>query len=78
MGNFILHDDRQIRFWEDSWLGITPLKIQYLNLYNIVRKKGVTVAKIFSLRPLNISFHKNLVAKNLLFWHALVIRLMDI
>jgi hypothetical protein len=35
MGNFILQDGRQIRFWEDSWLGTTPLKIQYPNLYNI-------------------------------------------
>jgi hypothetical protein len=36
MGNFNLHDGKQIRFWEDSWLGTTPLRLQYLNLYNIV------------------------------------------
>jgi hypothetical protein len=78
MGNFILHDGRQIRFWEDSWLGTTPLKLQYPNLYNIVRRKDATVAKIFSSRPLNVSFRRNLVAKNLLSWHDLVMRLMDI
>jgi hypothetical protein len=78
MGNFILHDGRQIRFWEDSWLGTTPLKIQYSNLYNIVLRKDAMVAEIFSSRPLNISFHRNLVAENLLSWHALVMRLMDI
>jgi hypothetical protein len=78
MDTFILHDGRQIRFWEDSWLGTTPLNIQYPDLYNIVRRKDATVAEIFSSRPLNISFHRNLVVENLLSWHALVMRLMDI
>jgi hypothetical protein len=78
MDNFNLHDGRQIRFYEDSWLGTTPLRLQYLNLYNIVRRKDATVADIFSLRPLNISFCRNLVAENLLSWHDLVMRLMDI
>jgi hypothetical protein len=55
-----------------------PLRLQYLNLYNIVRRKDATVANIFSLRPLNISFRRNLVAENLLSWHDLVTRLMDI
>jgi hypothetical protein len=78
MGNFNIHDGRQTRFWEDSWLGITPLNQQYPNLYNIVRRRNATVADIFSSRPLNVSFHRNLVAKNLLAWHDLVSRLMDI
>jgi hypothetical protein len=78
MGTFILHDGRQIRFWEDSWLGTTPLNIQYPNLYNIVRRKDATVAEIFSSRPLNVSFRRNLVVENLQSRHALVLRLMDI
>jgi hypothetical protein len=36
MGNFDVHDGRQTRLWEDSWLGTTRLKHQYPNLYNIV------------------------------------------
>jgi hypothetical protein len=78
MDNFNLHDGRQIRFYEDSWLGTTPLRLQYPNLYTIVQRKDATVVDIFSLRPLNISFHRNLVAENLLSWHDLVMRLMDI
>jgi hypothetical protein len=78
MCNFNLHDGRQIRFREDSWLGTTLLKLQYLNLYNIVRRQNATVADIFSLRPLNVSFCRNLVAENLLSWHDLVMRLLDI
>jgi hypothetical protein len=59
MGNFNIQDGIQITFWKDSWLGATPLKQQYPNLYNIVQRKNAMVANIFSLRPLNISFHRN-------------------
>jgi hypothetical protein len=64
MGNFKLQDGRQIRFWEDIWLGGTTLKDQYPNLYNIIQKKSATVIKTFRTRPLNISF-RSLVAANL-------------
>jgi hypothetical protein len=84
MGMFNVHDGRQTRFWEDSWLGITPLKQQYSNLYkysnlyNIVRRRNSTVVKIFSSRLLNVSFRRSLVAENLLVWHELVGRIMNI
>jgi hypothetical protein len=35
-------------------------------------------AEIFSSRPLNVSFRRNLVAENLKSWHDLVIRLINI
>jgi hypothetical protein len=56
MGRFQLQDEKEIRFWEDTCLGDTALKVQYPNLFNIVRQKSATVAEVFSLRPLNISF----------------------
>jgi hypothetical protein len=77
MGNFNINDGRQVRFWKDAWLGTAPLKQQYLNLYNIVRRRNATVADIFNSRPLNVSF-QNLIAENLLSWHDLVRRLIDI
>jgi hypothetical protein len=39
VGNFILQDDKQVKFWEDRWLGEITLKDQYPTLYNIVRRK---------------------------------------
>jgi hypothetical protein len=36
MGTFNVYDGRQTRFWEDSWLGTTPLKQKYPALYNVV------------------------------------------
>jgi hypothetical protein len=69
MDNFNLHDGRQIRFWEDSWLGTMPLKLHYPNLYNIVRRKNAMVADIFSLRPLNVPL--NTTVGHCKGWHLL-------
>jgi hypothetical protein len=43
MGSFILQDGKEIRFWEDIWLGNSAFKVQYPNLFNIVRKKNAAV-----------------------------------
>jgi hypothetical protein len=56
MGSFHLQDDKEIRFWKDTWLENTSLKEQYPNLFNIVRRKNASVEEIFSSRPLNVSF----------------------
>jgi len=37
-GNFVIKDGSQVRFWEDIWLGNSPLREQYPQLYNIVKK----------------------------------------
>jgi hypothetical protein len=50
MSSFKLQDGKQIRFWEDKWLGAKALKEDYPNLYNIVRRKSATVADIFHPR----------------------------
>jgi hypothetical protein len=78
MGTFKLQDGKQIRFWEDKWLGTNALKEEYPNLYNIVRRKNATVTDIFRSSPLNISFRRSLVAENLNSWHHLVQRLAHI
>jgi hypothetical protein len=43
-GRFRVQDGSQTRFWEDLWLGKDPLTVKYPNLFNIVRKKNVSVA----------------------------------
>jgi hypothetical protein len=52
---------------------INTLKEQYPNLYNIARKKNATISDIFSTRPLNISFRRNLMDDNLQSWHNMVL-----
>jgi hypothetical protein len=61
LGSFKLQDGKQIRFWEDKWLGANVLKDDYPNLYDIVRRKNATLAEIFRTQPLNISFRRSLV-----------------
>ncbi|WVZ76812.1 hypothetical protein U9M48_024743, partial [Paspalum notatum var. saurae] len=44
-----------VRFWKDTWCGNRPLKFLYPSLFNIVRKKGVTMADVKRSIPLDIS-----------------------
>ncbi|WVZ49290.1 hypothetical protein U9M48_000659 [Paspalum notatum var. saurae] len=75
LSSFILHDGSQIRFWEDRWFGHLPLKIQYPSLYNIARKKNVTISSVFSSIPLNISFRRALVGEKHQKWERLVTKI---
>ena len=77
-GNFRLQDGKHVRFWEDKWLGMSSLKEQYPNLYNIVRRKNAMVADIMSFVPFNISFRRSLVGQNLVSWHNLVLPLVNV
>jgi hypothetical protein len=65
MGKFIVGDGSQTRFCEDAWLDNTPFKNQYSSLYNIVRKKSVTVTTVLRSNPLNVAFRRSLVGNNL-------------
>jgi hypothetical protein len=63
-GSFVVRDDKKTRFWEDTWLGDTPLATQYPNLYNIARTKHVLVADVLSNMLLNIRFNRTLREKD--------------
>jgi hypothetical protein len=77
-GSFVLGDGRDIHFWEDAWLGDTPLSSQYLDLYGTVRNKHVKVADVLSNTPLNIGFRRVLRDGRWESWLHLVQRLMSI
>ncbi|WVZ50197.1 LOW QUALITY PROTEIN: hypothetical protein U9M48_001474 [Paspalum notatum var. saurae] len=67
-----------VRFWEDTWCGNQPLKNVYSSLFNIVRKKGTTVADVMSSIPLNVSFRRGLHGERLHAWNELVGRIMNL
>jgi hypothetical protein len=77
-GPFVLGDGKGTRFWEDTWLGETPLSSQYLALYNIVRHKHVRVADVLSNPPLNTGFRRVLRDDRWESWLNLVQRLMTV
>ena len=78
LGHFKVNDGTQIRFWEDIWLGNKPLKTKFPALFNIVRRKHDTVAKVLSSPLHNISFRRTLVGQNLMNWNRIVASLQQV
>ena len=62
----------QVRFWDDVWLGRTSFRERFPRLYNLVRRKHDTVQQVISSIPLNVSFRRNLIGRNLDDWQELV------
>uniref|UniRef100_A0A8I7B4Q7 Reverse transcriptase zinc-binding domain-containing protein n=1 Tax=Hordeum vulgare subsp. vulgare TaxID=112509 RepID=A0A8I7B4Q7_HORVV len=75
---FVVGDGASTRFWEDTWLGDTPLALQYPTLYNIAQRKEDYVATVLQSIPLNIQFRRALVGPRWNTWLHLVRRLMQI
>ncbi|WVZ81339.1 hypothetical protein U9M48_028728, partial [Paspalum notatum var. saurae] len=77
LGSFSICDGTQVRFSEDTWCGNRPLKGLYPSLFNIVRKKGATVAEVMGSIPLNIFFRRGLYGDRLQAWNELARRVMS-
>jgi hypothetical protein len=71
-GSFSIKDGSEIRFWEDKWLGNTTLREQYPALYNIVRHKSDTIAKVMENFPPNVDFRRSLIGPRQTSWQELL------
>ena len=78
LGKFDLGDGSQVRFWEDSWIRPCPLKSLFPALYNIIRRKGVSVRTVLSMTPLNVAFRRSVVGVNLQALHEVVAMVADV
>ena len=68
-GYFKIGNGKTMRFWEDSWLGSSPLKDQYPLLYNIVHHKDVSVQHVLhNMPPMNMSFRRLLSGNKWELW----------
>jgi hypothetical protein len=74
----LIKDGSQIKFWEDSWLGNAPLREQYPALYNIVRYKSDTIAKVMATSPPDVTFRRDLLGPRLVAWNAFLQHLATI
>jgi hypothetical protein len=72
-GTFSIKNGAQIRFWEDQWLGTSPLREQYPCLYHIVQHKYATVAEVFSSLSVNFSQRKDLIGQKLVAWNEMLL-----
>jgi hypothetical protein len=77
-GTFSIKAGSQICFWEDSWLGNSPLREQYPALYSIVHHKSDTIALVMASSPLDVTFRRDLIGPTLVAWNALLQRLESI
>ena len=75
---FVIGNGASTRFWEDTWLGDSPLAIQYPSLYRIAQRREVFVATVFQSIPLNIQFRRSLAGNRWEEWLHLVRRLMEV
>jgi hypothetical protein len=71
-GSFMVKDGTQIRFWEDTWVGMTPLKQQFSTIFNIAHDPHATVASVMGGEQYNISFRRALVDDKLREWLELM------
>jgi hypothetical protein len=46
---------RRIRFWEDLWVGICSLVIQYWSLYSIVNEQGKSISEVWDGENLRLT-----------------------
>jgi hypothetical protein len=76
-GSLVVGDGTWTWFWEDAWLGDTPLAYQFPALY-IVRTKDVSVAGVFSQVHLNMRINRLLIRKKWFAWVYLVSGLMNV
>ena len=78
-GSFVVGNGETIRFWEDTWLGTSPLMNQYPLLYNIVQHKNVSVHDVLhNAPPLSIGFRRALVGNKWDMLSHLCFRLMQV
>ncbi|WVZ87770.1 hypothetical protein U9M48_034358 [Paspalum notatum var. saurae] len=77
-GSFKVKDGSQVHFWEDIWLGATPLRVQYPCLYNIARPKNITITDVLCYSPPNLAWRRDLVGPKLVAWNNLLPRIANI
>lgn len=59
-------------------MGSTPLRAQYPCLCNITRPKSITIAKVLSSYPPNLSWRRDLVGVKMVAWNNLLPRIANL
>ena len=58
-------DGLNTRFWEDLWIGDTPLKLKFARLYSLTFRAGFAVAKVLKDDWVNVRFRRTLYGETL-------------
>jgi hypothetical protein len=72
-----IRDGAETRFWEDTWVGSSPLKEQFPSMYNIA-DYHVTMETIMNQVPINVFFCRALIEDKLTVWLNLVAKIANV
>jgi hypothetical protein len=65
-------DGKQIRFWEDTWFGTSPLSVQFWDMYCICNEKMATISQIWDSVNVKLTFRRNFNTGMMENWFELV------
>jgi len=71
-------DGAQTFFWLDTWLGDSPLKVQYPTLFSMCRDPNAMVADLYSSEDWNIEFRGSLSSNEAMELNNLLSLLHDV
>jgi len=77
-GTFKVGNDKNCRFWQDSWLNDVPLKIYYEDLYKMVKNAECSVAECWVEQDWFIDFRRSLSSIEFQRWTLLYDELQHI
>lgn len=55
----VIGNGEQIRFWEDTWFGSSPLAVQYFKIYYVCNEQNKTIAHVWDGSTLMLTFRRN-------------------
>lgn len=60
LGNSVINveNGRKTLFWDDVWVGQTPLRQQYPDIYNLNQQKLATIAEVKNAQGWNMTFRR--------------------
>jgi hypothetical protein len=66
-----LGNGMQVKFWEDTWFGSSPLAVQFWDLYNICNEQLAVVAQVWDGTNLKLTFRRIFSDKLMEQWYEL-------
>jgi hypothetical protein len=64
-------DGKQIRFWEDTWFGTSPLAVQFWDMYCICHEQMATISQVWDNVNVKLTFRRNFIAEMMEKWFEL-------
>lgn len=76
--SFSVNCGSDVCFWEDTWIGASPLKQQFPSLYRIALNRKASFADVLGANPPNIAFRRAIVGNRLVAWLELCHKLESV